>query len=186
MRLAASGMTDKEIAQATGLSLGTLRSHWDRMRARLGASSRGEVIARAAEEIRLLLANEVEILRHVLDAQGIFVWTANADGAVDYVNGWFEKFSGLPQEEILGHGCRVLMPAEQHGESETRWNEAQRRGAGYQAGVSFRSHDGRLVPHTIELNPLHVADGRVLRWVGMAREDKESLELPRASLKQAA
>ncbi len=178
MRLAAGGMTDKEIAQATGLSLGTLRSHWDRMRARLGASSRGEVIARAAEDIRLALANEVDILRHVLSQQRTFVWTATADGVVDYVNDWFEKFSGLPQEELLGSGCRVLMPEEQQVESRDRWNEAQRRASGYRARVLFRSAKGELVPHRIELSPLQMVDGRVVRWIGTAREERVQAEVP--------
>ncbi len=170
MELAAGGMTDKEIALQTGLSIGTLRSHWDRMRARLDASSRGEVIARAAEEMRRALTEEVEVLRHALERQRTFVWTATADGSVDYVNGWFSQFSGLPQDEILGPGCRALMPEEQLAESRERWWEAQRRAAGYRAQVLFRSASGVLVPHLIEIAPLQMVDGRVVRWIGTAFE----------------
>lgn len=170
MRLAAEGMTDKEIAQATGLSVGTLRSHWDRMRARLGASSRGEVIARAAEDMRRALVFEVDVLRHALSQQRLFVWTATADGKVDYVNDWFACFSGMPREDLIGPGCKALMPEEQHDESRERWWEAQRRAAGYRAQVLFRSASGVLVPHIIEIAPLQIVDGQVVRWIGTAMQ----------------
>lgn len=170
MQLAAGGLTDKEIAQQTGLSIGTLRSHWDRMRARLDASSRGEVIARAAEEVRRALYAEVEILRRVLDQQRTFVWTATSEGVVDYVNGWFTQYSGLPEEALLGPGCRAIMPEEQVAEGRERWWEAQSRAAGYRAQVLFRSASGAFVPHVIEIVPLQVVDGRVVRWLGTAFE----------------
>jgi DNA-binding CsgD family transcriptional regulator len=130
MLLAAQGLTDKEIALQTGLSVGTLRSHWDRMRARLGASSRGEVIARTAEDARRRLSTELDLLHHALNERKTFVWTANAEGIVDYVNEYFVRFSGLPRESVLGSGCSALMPAEQIEEGRRRWREAQRRGKG--------------------------------------------------------
>ena len=171
MRLAAEGMTDKEIAQRTGLSLGTLRSHWDRMRSRLGARSRGEVIARAAEEMRQALQIEVEVLRRAVVAQGLFVWTSTAEGVVDYVNDRFTQFSERPETEFLGPGCRALMPDEEHAASHARWHEAQSRAAGYRAQVPFRSPQGELVPHTIEMTPFQIVEGRVIRWIGMAKPD---------------
>ena len=168
MHLAAEGLTDKEIAQRTGLSLGTLRSHWDRMRARLNARSRGEVIARAAEDAQRTLLAEVEILRRAVGQRGLFVWSATSEGVVDYVNERFAQFSGRAQEEFLGLGCQALMPEEEHDASRERWGEAQRCAAGYRAQVTFRSASGLLVPHRIELAPLDVRDGRVVRWVGTA------------------
>src|SRR5688500_6082165 len=38
--LAAEGLTDKEIADRLGLSPGTLRTYWERTRAKLGAKTR--------------------------------------------------------------------------------------------------------------------------------------------------
>ena len=168
MRLAAEGLTDKEIAQRTGLSVGTLRSHWDRMRARLDARSRGEVIARAAEDVRRSLIAEIEVLRLGLCQGRTFVCTATADGVVDYVNAWFTEYSGLPRESLIGVGCRVLMPEEQADESRERWWDAQRLAVGYRAQVLFRSASGAFLPHIIELMPLQTIDGRVVRWLGTA------------------
>lgn len=176
MLLAAKGLTDKEIAIRTGLSVGTLRSHWDRMRSRLGASSRGEVIARTAEDSRRLLSRELDVLHRFLNEQRTFVWTATSEGVVDYVNEYFLRFSGLPREAVLGKGCSALMPTEQVEEGRRRWREAQRRGVGYQALVSFRAADGALVPHEIQLKPLEVVDGKVARWMGAACEKGTDLD----------
>jgi PAS domain S-box-containing protein len=147
------------------------------MRARLGASSRGEVIARAAEDVRQNLSAELDLLHRFLNERRTFVWTAAADGSVDYVNDYFCRFSGLPREAILGHGCNALMPSDQIEESRTRWREAQRRGTGYRAVVSFRAADGALLLHEIDVRPLEVVDGRVVRWMGTARRASEPIEL---------
>jgi len=172
MQLAAQGMTDKEIAQVTGLSVGTLRSHWDRMRARLGASSRSEVIARACDEALRVVRDELKVLRVALTQCHTLVWTATPDGHVDYVNDWFTEFSGLPPENLLGAsaGCVALMTEEDLPAGRERWWQAQARAAGYRARVLFRSASGALVPHQIEIAPLEVEEGRVLRWVGTACE----------------
>ena len=177
MLLAAEGLTDKEIALRTGLSVGTLRSHWDRMRARLGASSRGEVIARAAEDVRHALSSELDLLHRFLNERRTFVWTATADGLVDYVNDYFCRFSGLPREAVIGNGCNALMPPEEIEEGRRRWREAQRRGTGYRALVSFRAADGELIPHEIEIRPLEIVDGKVTRWMGAAYRAPEPIEL---------
>ncbi|RYG26421.1 PAS domain S-box protein [bacterium] len=177
MELAAQGLTDKEIALRTGLSVGTLRSHWDRMRARLGASSRGEVIARVAEDVRHSLTKELDLLHQFLNERRTFVWTATAEGVVDYVNDYFSRFSGLPREAIVGQGCNLLMPSEEVEVGRRRWREAQRRGHGYRASVSFRSADGSLIPHEIEVRPLEVVDGKVARWIGTASEAIEPFGL---------
>lgn len=50
VELAAEGMTDKAIAQATGLSVHTVDTHWKKLRARFNTSSRTEVVASALRE----------------------------------------------------------------------------------------------------------------------------------------
>ena len=45
--LAANGLTDKEIALRLGIGTGSVKTHWVRMRAKHGVSSRSHVIARA-------------------------------------------------------------------------------------------------------------------------------------------
>src|SRR5689334_15497103 len=47
--LAGEGKTDKEIAKELNIGPKTVRTYWDRMRAKLGAASRTEVLAKALQ-----------------------------------------------------------------------------------------------------------------------------------------
>lgn len=49
LKLAADGKTDKEIAQILCISPWSVRTYWDRLRNRLGASSRTQAVAMALE-----------------------------------------------------------------------------------------------------------------------------------------
>ncbi|NNU27074.1 response regulator transcription factor [Isoptericola sp. JC619] len=48
VELVATGLTNKEIAHALGISVGTVRAHLDQIYARLGVSSRTAAVAAAA------------------------------------------------------------------------------------------------------------------------------------------
>lgn len=50
MTLASRGLTDKEIAAKLGISAGTVNTYWRRIRLRLGAASRTEVVATVMQE----------------------------------------------------------------------------------------------------------------------------------------
>lgn len=45
LRLATKGLTDKEIAVRVGLSLTTIRTYWERIRPKIGASNRASAVA---------------------------------------------------------------------------------------------------------------------------------------------
>ncbi len=168
MGLAAEGMTDKEIALRLGLSVGTLRSHWDRMRMRMGVVSRSAIIARVAEDRRQAIVEEMDVLHQYLSESRTFVWTAQPDGCVDYCNEWFRDFSGRPLGAFLGGGCRELMSPEENEAGVERWRLAQRRNEGYRAIVNFRNAGGLWVPHHIRLSPMRIVEGTVVRWLGSA------------------
>ncbi|MGV3615348.1 MAG: PAS domain S-box protein [Fimbriimonas sp.] len=171
VELAGAGHTDKEIALRLHLSEGTLRTYWDRLRARMGAQSRTEVLARLAQYRYDRLSTAHEELLAVVNQLPQFVWTASPEGFVGYCNEWFSRYSGLTQEECLGPGCRILMPEEEHVQSAERWRNAQVTRQPYEAQVRFRcGADGSLRWHMIRLFPLKTKQGEVYRWVGTAHE----------------
>lgn len=111
---------------------------------------------------------ELDLLRVVLEQQGLLVWSAGSDGFVDYVSESFFRFCGLTRAEVIGPGCRVLMPEAEHPSGAERWRKATALGEGYRARVTFRGADGGFTPHVIRLTPLSMAGGGT-RWVGSAR-----------------
>jgi DNA-binding CsgD family transcriptional regulator len=64
LELGASGLTDKEIALRLGISHQTVESHWKKIRKHFAASSRTEVVARVAEQLK---EKEVAALREELE-----------------------------------------------------------------------------------------------------------------------
>lgn len=166
--LAAQGLTDRQIAAQVGLGEGTVRTYWERIRARLDARSRSEAIARSlGNEHRAALA-ELDRMRSLVANVPEFLWTAQPSGEVDYVNDWFAKFSGRSAQECLGEGCRKLMPEHESVASAIRWRTAQLTGQGYSALVHFLDAEGILRPHRISLTPLLDLGGKVMKWVGNA------------------
>src|SRR6476469_3339947 len=61
--LAGDGLTDKEIALRLSIGPKTVRTYWDRMRAKLGAASRTEVLAKALRSAYETLAESEQQLR---------------------------------------------------------------------------------------------------------------------------
>jgi PAS domain S-box-containing protein len=171
LHLASIGLTDKAISKRLGVSVGTLRTYWDRLRHRLSAKSRTEVVAHFHRcEIEDLQASRDEVLR-TLSALPLFVWTAKPNGEVAYCNDWFEHFGGRPAQEYLGEGCLALMPGEDHRGSTERWRRACDTREPYEANVRFRSgHDGSLHWHRIRLVPVLDRKGDLEKWVGMGHE----------------
>lgn len=169
LQLSARGCTDKEIAAELGLSEGTLRTYWERLRARFGAQSRTELVAKIYQAEIDRLEQERDSFRAMLDLMPGFVWTANAAGYVDFVSEEFERYSGMARQAFIGQGCRALMPSSQLLESAGRWRQAQATQQGYEANVLFQSAEsGTHRWHTIRLVPFECAEGVVTRWLGTA------------------
>lgn len=171
VELAGHGYTDKEIARRLSLSEGTLRTYWDRLRARMGAQSRTEVLARISQYRYDRLRAEHDELVSILKNLPQFVWTASPTGNVDYCNDWFMRYSGRSQSECLGPGCKILMPEEDLPQSAERWRNAQVTGEPYEAQVRFQcGTDGQFRWHLIRLFPLRNGAEEIYRWVGTAHE----------------
>lgn len=173
VRCAAEGLTDKEISRMIGISEGTLRTYWGRLRTRFDARSRTEVIAKALVEKAPL----PDLALYLAQKMPLFIWTTLPNGYVDFCNEWFETCGDLDAEEVLGVGCRALMLPEDLAASRTRWREAQRTEQPYEALVNFRcGPEKRIVLHKIRLTPIKNGEGRLVKWIGYGRELAENAD----------
>lgn len=163
LRLAGDGLTDQEICLKLGISPGTVRTHWDRIRGRTATRSRSEALAHVGRSLLEKMAFERDSLLALLDSMPILAWTARPDGEVDYCNRALIEFAELDLQELLGMGCRALMREEDLIQSAERWSNAQDSKKPYQAEVLLRDR-----PHKLQLTPVICADGRPERWVGWA------------------
>lgn len=125
LRLAASGLTDVAIAHKLDISPTTVKTYWGRLRAKLGRSSRTELVAHVLREEAhratcslkaaasaggaeaLAQCNYYRLLvEHAPDAMLVL----DADGVVRVVNAAALELFGYTNAEIVGQHLASLVP----------------------------------------------------------------------------
>jgi hypothetical protein len=81
--LAVKGLTDKEICRELDLSITTVRTHWTRLRRKLGVVNRAQAIAESMElesnaQVKVLQAR-VRAMHKALNQKGLGVWEWHPD-----------------------------------------------------------------------------------------------------------
>ncbi|WP_460504063.1 sensor histidine kinase, partial [Hymenobacter agri] len=103
-------------------------------------------------------------LRFLADSIPELIWTATAEGFIDYYNEYTAEYSGLTKEELGPTGwINLLEPTEQAGAAR-RWVHSVASGEAYEGLFRMRRHDGRYRWHIIRARQL--TDERGLRWFG--------------------
>src|SRR2546423_1813715 len=101
------------------------------------------------------------------DAMPQIVWTANADGSVDYYNQRWCDYTGMTVEQTEGWGWgQVLHPDDLQRCAEV-WGEAVRTGRPYEIEYRFqRAADGEYRWHLGRATAVRDAEGRIVKWIG--------------------
>jgi PAS domain S-box-containing protein len=110
-----------------------------------------------------------EFYRELAETLPHMAWTANADGAVDYLNPRVLEYTGRTQRQLEGWGWRQMVHEEDWERCLARWTKAFRTGAPYEVEYRLRRHDGRYFWHLGAAMPLR-AGARIVRWVGTCTE----------------
>ena len=115
--------------------------------------------------IELRLASDRRY-RNLAQAVPHIVWTARADGAVDYFNQrWFE-YTGLSVEHAAGSWLGILH-ADDSARCRTDWENAVRSGEMFQAECRLRrASDGAFRWHLCRAVPERSTAGQILSWIG--------------------
>ena len=108
-----------------------------------------------------------QLYRVLAEAIPQIVWTARADGWLDYYNQrWFE-YTGLSLEETQGWGWQPVLHPDDLENCLERWNESVQTGETYEVEYRFkRASDGAYRWHLGRALPVRDADGNVLKWFG--------------------
>jgi PAS domain S-box-containing protein len=103
-------------------------------------------------------------LRFLADSIPELIWTATAEGFIDYYNQFTGDYTGLTRDELGPTGwINLLEPSEQAGAAR-RWVQSIATGEPYEGLFRMRRHDGRYRWHIIRARQL--ADTRGPRWFG--------------------
>jgi PAS domain S-box-containing protein len=119
VRLTAQGLTDSAVGLQLGLAAETVRSHWKRVRKRLGEISRAEVI-------RLLAHEEGNPYREVFDNLLTPVAYADSEGHYVDVNPALTDLIGCSRDEMIGRSFRDFLPDEATPHFDEVWEDFER------------------------------------------------------------
>ncbi|WP_426059896.1 PAS domain-containing protein [Hymenobacter sp. B1770] len=102
-------------------------------------------------------------LRFLADSIPELIWTATAEGFIDYYNQYTGEYTGLTRDELGPTGwINLLEPSEQAGAAR-RWVHSIASGEPYEGLFRMRRHDGVYRWHIIRARQL--TDTRGPRWV---------------------
>jgi PAS domain S-box-containing protein len=109
------------------------------------------------------------------------VWTATADGALDFVNDRVLHYFNASREEVLGAGWQSVIHPEDLPRCLELWAGALKTGEEYEVEFRLRRFDGTFRWHLGRALPLRDTEGRILKWFGTntdideARKTREEL-----------
>lgn len=130
---------------------------------------------RAAREdtLKASLAREhalIEALPHI-------VWTASADGTVDYVSARLTDYTGLDPDDVTGSRWDTNIHPADVEDSGRAFDNALRTGQPFEASQRLRLADGSYRWFLTRAIPLHDKIGRIERWFGTATDIDEQKSL---------
>lgn len=119
------------------------------------------------KQIEDLIKLSHEKFFNLADAMPIVVWSAQANGVVDYVNRALSDFSGLDIEELLqpGRWLSILHP-DDYERAEAYWNESVDTGEDYIIEFRIRRKDGEYRWHLTRAQPVRNELGSITKWYG--------------------
>ncbi len=98
--LAGEGLTDKEIALRLDIGQKTVRTYWDRMRAKLGAASRTEVLAKALHSAFDAVNESEKRLRTFVENMPVMFTAYDEELNIIVVNREWERLTGYTAEDF--------------------------------------------------------------------------------------
>ncbi len=133
---------------------------------------------RRADEALRLTDRQARLLA---DSMPHIVWTARADGTVDYFNGRWYEYTGMSPEESLKHlGWRLAVHSDDLGRLLNVRDSAVAEGHVFQADVRLRDREGAYRWHIVRSVPAIDESGRVVRRFGTATDIDDRMQAEEA------
>ncbi|MFN2459895.1 MAG: PAS domain-containing protein [Candidatus Velthaea sp.] len=120
--------------------------------------------------------------RVLAEAIPVIVWTADANGWIDWYNHRWEAYTGQTRAESAGWGWQTAHHPEDFPEVMQRWPESIASGQPFEMEFRLRGADGVFRWFLTRINPLRDAAGNVVRWYGSNVEiDEQRRALERST-----
>jgi PAS domain S-box-containing protein len=138
--------------------------------ARAGA----EAAVRVLEEARQSLHASEQQYHSLAELIPGAVWTAQADGSIDYANPFWFHFSGLTLEQTRGSGWTAALHPDDVERVAQVWGRALQTGELVEVDYRVRRADGVYRWFLARGRAVRDQQGRVIKWFGMLTETDRS------------
>ncbi len=128
-------------------------------------------IAIAALPDKYLNGESEQHFRSLADAIPLIVWTAQANGDIDYYNSQWESYTGVAAELTKGWAWAPVLHPDDLQNCLDKWTHAIKTGAPYEIEYRFkRGSDGTYRWHLGRAIPFKNAAGNVIKWFGICTD----------------
>ena len=108
-----------------------------------------------------------EQINSFLDVFPQMIWTATPEGAIDYVNKLFFKYTGWQSGNIPGHDWVSIVHPDDVAPNLKKWEKSLASGVPYEVEQRIKRHsDGAYIWHLVRASPLKNGKGEILKWIG--------------------
>lgn len=116
-----------------------------------------------------------ELYRLIADTIPHMVWTAQPDGALDFVNARVLEYTGLPAGAHLGWDWKAVIHPHDWDACLAVWTRSLQSGERYEIEYRLRRADGAFRWHHGSAMPLRGANGRILHWFGTCTDIEDQI-----------
>ena len=113
-----------------------------------------------------VLDDSGHLYRLIADTIPHMVWTAGADGALDYFNRRCNEYTGLDSAQLAGWAWKDVVHPDDRERCLATWTRSLQSGERYEVEFRLRRADGNYRWHHGVAIPTRGADGRTARWFG--------------------
>jgi PAS domain S-box-containing protein len=128
-----------------------------------------------ADAVLALRESEAQF-RAITNSIDHMVWSADAEGAVDYYNDRWYDYTGVERGSTDGHAWgQVLHPGDQR-RAAAVWEHSVRTGELYRIEYRMRHHSGIYRWALGRAQPLRDETGRIVRWFGTSTDIQDIVD----------
>ncbi|TKY84849.1 hypothetical protein EX895_005929 [Sporisorium graminicola] len=128
-----------------------------------------------------------EYFRTICDSMPQMLWTAKADGSVDWYNEGWTRVTGISTQDLLSRGWQHLFHEDDMVETNLRWSHSLRTGEVYQVMYRCKVLDGSwrwLLGRALPVRD--PSTGKIVKWYGSCTDCDSEVKALEASRKSQA
>ncbi len=125
-----------------------------------------EELLRAREALR---QSQLE-LRALANSMPQLAWIAEQDGTMVWYNQRWYDYTGTTPEQMANEGWQQVYAPDCLPSVVAHWEQSRQQGTPFELEVPIRSASGEFRWFLTRANPVHSADGSVLRWFGTSTD----------------